>query len=111
MRHAASWVFYSSCICSTTVPANIITLTNSACFYFSQGRPAAFSNADPANGSGAVSQQNRRGILTVSDTVDQPKMKGCGKTRRSRFSIRRHLQKHGLAHADSDSDQETEDSE
>ena len=31
--------------------------------------------------------------------------------KRTRFSIRRHLQKRGLAHADSDSDLEEEDSE
>uniref|UniRef100_A0A671Q2V7 Phospholipase n=1 Tax=Sinocyclocheilus anshuiensis TaxID=1608454 RepID=A0A671Q2V7_9TELE len=35
------------------------------------------------------------------DTADQPKLKGQGKTKKTRFSIRRHLQKHGLAPADS----------
>uniref|UniRef100_A0A672KUI8 Phospholipase n=1 Tax=Sinocyclocheilus grahami TaxID=75366 RepID=A0A672KUI8_SINGR len=39
-------------------------------------------------------------ILPV-DTADQPKLKGQGKTKKARFSIRRHLQKHGLAPADS----------
>uniref|UniRef100_A0A672QI43 Phospholipase n=1 Tax=Sinocyclocheilus grahami TaxID=75366 RepID=A0A672QI43_SINGR len=33
-------------------------------------------------------------------TSDQPKLKGQGKTKKARFSIRRHLQKHGLAPAD-----------
>lgn len=67
--------------------------------------------AAPANGSGAVSQSNGKGIFTVTDSVDQPKLKGQGRMKRTRFSIRRHLQKHGLAHADSDSDLESEDSE
>ncbi len=67
--------------------------------------------AAPANGSGAVSQSNGKGIFTVMDSVDQPKLKGQGRMKRTRFSIRRHLQKHGLAHADSDSDLESEDSE
>uniref|UniRef100_A0A672KS76 Phospholipase n=1 Tax=Sinocyclocheilus grahami TaxID=75366 RepID=A0A672KS76_SINGR len=39
-------------------------------------------------------------VLPV-DTADQPKLKGQGKTKKARFSIRRHLQKHGLAPADS----------
>uniref|UniRef100_A0A8C2G628 Phospholipase n=1 Tax=Cyprinus carpio TaxID=7962 RepID=A0A8C2G628_CYPCA len=47
------------------------------------------------------------------DTVDQPKLKGQGKTKKTRFSIRRHLQKHGLAPADSvssvESSEETQD--
>ncbi|KAL6097527.1 pld1 [Pungitius sinensis] len=56
-----------------------------------------------ANSAAAVAQGNGRGIITVTDSLDQPRLKGQGRTRRSRFSIRRHLQKHGLAHADSDS--------
>uniref|UniRef100_A0A8D0ATR5 Phospholipase n=1 Tax=Sander lucioperca TaxID=283035 RepID=A0A8D0ATR5_SANLU len=64
--------------------------------------------AAPANGSGGVSSRNGNGIFTVMDSVDQPRLKGVGRTRKSRFSIRRHLQKHGLAHADSDSDLESE---
>ena len=67
--------------------------------------------AASANGSGAVSQSNGKGIFTVTDSVDQPKLKGQGRMKRHRFSIRKHLQKHGLAHADSDSDLEDEESE
>lgn len=67
-----------------------------------QTRPAPSAKAEPAAG--------RRGVLTVSDSVEQPRLKGHGK-RKSRFSIKRHLQKHGLAQADSDSDLEAEDSE
>ncbi|XP_037550104.1 phospholipase D1 [Nematolebias whitei] len=62
----------------------------------------------PANGSSAVSQGNMAGVLTPTDSADQPKLKGQGRMKRTRFSIRRHLQKHGLAHADSDSDLEEE---
>uniref|UniRef100_A0A4W6G1S2 Phospholipase n=1 Tax=Lates calcarifer TaxID=8187 RepID=A0A4W6G1S2_LATCA len=67
---------------------------------------ASSSQASPSNGSGA--QSNRKGIFTVMDSVDQPKLKGQGKMKRNRFSIRRHLQKHGLAQADSDSDSDLE---
>uniref|UniRef100_A0A6Q2XXK9 Phospholipase n=1 Tax=Esox lucius TaxID=8010 RepID=A0A6Q2XXK9_ESOLU len=49
----------------------------------------------PSNGHGAASM--------VTDSMDQPKLKGQGRIRRSRFSLKRHLQKHVLAHADSDS--------
>lgn len=77
----------------------------------SQARPALSTKADPTDGSSAVTQHNGKGILTVSDSVDQPRLRGHGKPRRSRFSIRRHLQKHGLAQADSDSDLEAEESE
>ncbi|KAM6971184.1 phospholipase D1 isoform 1-T2 [Tautogolabrus adspersus] len=64
--------------------------------------------AAPANSSGGVSQRNGKGVFTVTDSVDQPKLKGQGRLKRTRFSIRRHLQKHGLASADSDSDLEDE---
>uniref|UniRef100_A0A8D3CMU9 Phospholipase n=1 Tax=Scophthalmus maximus TaxID=52904 RepID=A0A8D3CMU9_SCOMX len=58
-------------------------------------------HAAPPNGGG-VSQSNGKGIFTVSDTMDQPKLKSQGRMKRTRFSIRKHLQKHGLAQADSD---------
>uniref|UniRef100_A0AAQ5XWE0 Phospholipase n=1 Tax=Amphiprion ocellaris TaxID=80972 RepID=A0AAQ5XWE0_AMPOC len=57
----------------------------------------------------ATSQSNGKGIFTVTDSADQPKLKGQGRLKRTRFSIRRHLQKHGLAHADSDSDLEEDE--
>lgn len=69
---------------------------------------AASLNAEPSNGSGAVSEHNGRSVSTVTDTVEQPRLRG---KKRSRFSIRRHLQKHGLAQPDSDSDLETDESE
>ncbi|XP_062376770.1 phospholipase D1 isoform X1 [Sardina pilchardus] len=43
---------------------------------------------------------NGKGVPT-DDSLDQPKLKGQGRGRRTRFSIRRHLQKRGLTHADS----------
>lgn len=76
-----------------------------------QAGAASSIMASPANGSGAASQTNGKGIFTVTDSLDQPKLKGQGRTKRTRFSIRRHLQKHGLAHADSDSDLEEDESE
>ncbi|XP_074477433.1 phospholipase D1 [Sebastes fasciatus] len=76
--------------------------------------PGAASNVSAsANGGGgrAVPQSNGKGILTVTDSMDQPKLKGQSRMKRTRFSIRRHLQKHGLTHTDSDSDKELEDEE
>lgn len=84
---------------------------NAASLIHSQGNAASASASASANGSGAVSQGNGKGIFTVTDSVDQPKLKGQGRMKRTRFSIRRQLQKHGLAHADSDSDLENEESE
>lgn len=55
-------------------------------------------------------QTNGKGIFTLSDSVDQPRLKGQSRLRRTRFSIRRHLQKHSIAHADSDSDLDDQES-
>lgn len=54
--------------------------------------------ASQSNGPSTV---HTNGKTLPVDTVDQPKLKGQGKTKKTRFSIRRHLQKHGLAPADS----------
>ncbi|KAM3593265.1 uncharacterized protein V6R79_008759 [Siganus canaliculatus] len=72
--------------------------------HLDQVHAASSSAAPPANGA----QTNGRGIFTVMDSVDQPKLKGQGRMKRTRFSIRKHLQKHGLAQADSDSDSDVE---
>uniref|UniRef100_A0A3P8S2Y7 Phospholipase n=1 Tax=Amphiprion percula TaxID=161767 RepID=A0A3P8S2Y7_AMPPE len=79
--------------------------------HLEQAAAASSSLATPANGSRATSQSNGKGIFTVTDSADQPKLKGQGRLKRTRFSIRRHLQKHGLAHADSDSDLEEDESD
>nr|XP_020501570.1 phospholipase D1-like [Labrus bergylta] len=76
--------------------------------HLEQAEAVAPNMAAPANGSGGVSQRNGNGVFTVTDSVDQPKLKGQGRLKRTRFSIKRHLQKHGLASADSDSDLEDE---
>ncbi|KAJ0059938.1 hypothetical protein NL108_015863 [Boleophthalmus pectinirostris] len=55
----------------------------------------------------AAAHSNGRGIFTV-DSADQPKLKGQGRHRRTRFSIRKHLQKHGFTHRDRDSDSDTD---
>lgn len=88
------------------------TSINAACLNFlPQADATPPCAASPTNGSGAAPHSNGRGIFTVTDSMDQPKLKGQGRMKRTRFSIRRHLQKHGLAQADSDSDLENEDSE
>ncbi|XP_069562982.1 phospholipase D1 isoform X2 [Brachyistius frenatus] len=82
-------------------------------FHTEQAEAASFSTAAPANGGGgSVSQGNGTGVFTVMDSLDQPKLKGQGRMKKHRFSIRKHLQKHGLASAgnDSDSDLEPEES-
>uniref|UniRef100_A0A8C2G3C5 Phospholipase n=1 Tax=Cyprinus carpio TaxID=7962 RepID=A0A8C2G3C5_CYPCA len=61
----------------------------------SEGSPAM---ASQSHGPSTV---HTNGKSLPVDTVDQPKLKGQGKTKKTRFSIRRHLQKHGLAPADS----------
>ncbi|XP_068566300.1 phospholipase D1 [Cebidichthys violaceus] len=81
--------------------------------HLEQAEAASSNMAAPANGSGggggAAAQSNGKAIFTVTDSADQPKLKGQGRAKRSRFSIRRHLQKHGLATADSDSELEEEE--
>ncbi|XP_031703333.1 phospholipase D1a [Anarrhichthys ocellatus] len=47
-----------------------------------------------------VSKSNGRGT-PPSDSVDLPKLKGIGRSRKARFSLYRHLHKHALQHADS----------
>ncbi|XP_071026316.1 phospholipase D1-like [Oncorhynchus clarkii lewisi] len=54
---------------------------------------APTSSSAPSNGKGAAA--------LVVDSGDQPKLKGLGRIRRTGFSMKRHLQKHGLAYADS----------
>nr|XP_046227408.1 phospholipase D1 [Scatophagus argus]XP_046227409.1 phospholipase D1 [Scatophagus argus] len=76
--------------------------------HLEQAEAASSSMAAPGNGSSTISQTNGKGIFTVTDSVDQPKLK-CQGRRRTRFSIKRHLQKHGFAQADSDSDLENEE--
>ncbi|XP_029384802.1 phospholipase D1 [Echeneis naucrates] len=61
------------------------------------------SQVVPSNGS------NGKTIFTVTDSADQPRLKGQGRLKRTRFSIKKRLQRHGLAQADSDSDLETEE--
>uniref|UniRef100_A0A8C8HWB5 Phospholipase n=1 Tax=Oncorhynchus tshawytscha TaxID=74940 RepID=A0A8C8HWB5_ONCTS len=56
-------------------------------------RSVALDSSAPSNGKGAAA--------LVVDSGDQPKLKGLGRIRRTGFSMKRHLQKHGLAHADS----------
>ncbi|XP_071340593.1 phospholipase D1 [Trachinotus anak] len=81
-----------------------VTLSN-----LEQASAASSSKVASSNGSGVASQTKGKKIFTVMDSVDQPKLKGQGRTKRTRFSIKRHLQKHGLAQADSDSDLEAEE--
>ncbi|RXN17116.1 phospholipase D1-like isoform X1 [Labeo rohita] len=71
-------------------------------------RTLPVSAENPSEGSPAVASQSNgpstvqtNGKSLPADTADQPKLKGHGKIKKTRFSIRRHLQKHGLAPADS----------
>ncbi|XP_071398065.1 phospholipase D1-like [Centroberyx affinis] len=50
--------------------------------------------------AGGVSHSNGRGTPPC-DPVDLPKLKGIGRSRKTRFSLYRHLHKHTLQHADS----------
>lgn len=65
--------------------------------------------AAPSYGSTGASQGKVNGAFSMTDSTDQPKLKGQSRMRRTRMSIRKRLQKHGLARADSDSDLEDEE--
>lgn len=78
------------------------------CVYFQAAASSATNALSSENNGGAPSKSNGKTIFTVADSVEQPKLKGQGRIRRSRFSIKKHLQKHGLAQPDSDSDIEPE---
>uniref|UniRef100_A0A672HGB5 Phospholipase n=1 Tax=Salarias fasciatus TaxID=181472 RepID=A0A672HGB5_SALFA len=67
---------------------------------------AAASPSSANGGGGTVSRSNGKTVFTVTDSADQPKLKSQGRMRRARMSFKRHLQKHGLASRDSDSDSE-----
>ncbi|PWA25089.1 hypothetical protein CCH79_00019081 [Gambusia affinis] len=71
--------------------------------HLEQVAAAPSSSAAPSGGGG----QNR--VFSVMDSGDQPKLKSHGRMRRTRMSIKKHLQKHGLARPDSDSDLEEEE--
>ncbi|XP_017294500.1 phospholipase D1 isoform X2 [Kryptolebias marmoratus] len=78
--------------------------------HLEQAAAESSSAAAPANGGGgdSVSKGNGTSVFTMMDSADQPKLKNQNRLKKTRFSIRKHLQKHGLAHADSDSDLEEE---
>lgn len=48
-----------------------------------------------------VSESNGQGTPPPSDLAELPKLKGIGRNRRTRFSLKRHLQKHAMQHSDS----------
>ncbi|KAJ8375748.1 hypothetical protein SKAU_G00063280 [Synaphobranchus kaupii] len=75
----------------------------------SAGEQSSTETAPPGTGvPPAVTQSNGRNAGPV-DMGDQPKLKGVGRPRKARFSLKRHLQKHGLHHADSISSVESEE--
>lgn len=65
--------------------------------------------AAPSYGSTGAPQGKVNGAFSMPDSADQPKLKGQSRMMRTRMSIRKRLQKHGLARADSDSDLEDEE--
>ncbi|KAK0153606.1 Phospholipase D1 [Merluccius polli] len=62
---------------------------------------ASVSNMASNGGAVTSTETNGKAISTATDSGDQPKLKGQGRNKKTRFSIRRHLHKHRLAHADS----------
>ncbi|XP_077411120.1 phospholipase D1-like [Vanacampus margaritifer] len=78
-------------------------LTDVGSVTFSQMEQAEASSgimAAKANGNGATGYGNA--AFSADDMEAQPKIKGQSRMRRAKMSIKRHLQKHRLAHADSD---------
>ncbi|KAJ8279282.1 hypothetical protein COCON_G00063480 [Conger conger] len=62
----------------------------------------------PPSDSPAATQSNGQNAK-ATDMGDQPKLKGTARTRKPRFSIKKHLHKHGLHHAESVSSLESEE--
>ncbi|XP_051909778.1 phospholipase D1-like isoform X2 [Hippocampus zosterae] len=78
-----------------------LTDVGSVTFSQTEQVEASYTNvATVANGKGDGSYGNA--AFSADDTVVQPKIKGQSRMRRAKMSIKRHLQKHGLVHADSD---------
>ncbi|XP_035980850.1 phospholipase D1 [Fundulus heteroclitus] len=71
--------------------------------------PNAAAPSSSSAGGGDVSQSQGKGVTSVTDSTDQPKLKGQGRLKRTRMTIKKRLQKHGLARPDSDSDLEEEE--
>uniref|UniRef100_A0A8C3GCJ1 Phospholipase n=1 Tax=Cyclopterus lumpus TaxID=8103 RepID=A0A8C3GCJ1_CYCLU len=73
-------------------------------FVFSLSLSQAGATSTPSSKGVAsvdgVSESNGRGTAP-GDPADLPKLKGIGRSRKARFSLYRHLHKHGLQHADS----------
>ncbi|XP_061614882.1 phospholipase D1-like isoform X2 [Phyllopteryx taeniolatus] len=65
-----------------------------------QAEASSGGAAAPADGGGGYGNP----AFSADDAAVQPKIKGQGRMRRAKMSIKRHLRKHGLAHADSDDD-------
>ncbi|XP_061097888.1 phospholipase D1a isoform X2 [Conger conger] len=58
--------------------------------------PAGMGPSSTDNGAGAKAKTGGS-----DDSSDLPKLKGIGRTRKTRFSLYKHLHRHGLHHADS----------
>uniref|UniRef100_A0A672HID6 Phospholipase n=1 Tax=Salarias fasciatus TaxID=181472 RepID=A0A672HID6_SALFA len=99
----------------TCSPRHCLTVGMTSCFLFpapqAAAAAAAASPSSANGGGGTVSRSNGKTVFTVTDSADQPKLKSQGRMRRARMSFKRHLQKHGLASRDSDSDSEPDQSE
>ncbi|XP_077591614.1 phospholipase D1-like [Stigmatopora nigra] len=73
-----------------------------------------YSRPDDDNGGGGGDGGGGYGnpAFTADDSAAVlPKVKGQGRMRRAKLSIKRHLQKHGLSHPDSDEDLDSAESE
>uniref|UniRef100_A0A8C5CT88 Phospholipase n=1 Tax=Gadus morhua TaxID=8049 RepID=A0A8C5CT88_GADMO len=91
---------------------DIGSVTRSVALEQVSGSFANMAVTPSSNGGGAspTPQTNGKAVATVTDSGDQPRLKGQRRTKK-RFSIRRHLQKHRLASADSISSLEDDNRE
>uniref|UniRef100_A0A8K9WZD3 Phospholipase n=1 Tax=Oncorhynchus mykiss TaxID=8022 RepID=A0A8K9WZD3_ONCMY len=85
---------------STSTPTFLSLCLSVSCLPSPQAEGSSFKMATAPTSSSAPSNGKGAAALVV-DSGDQPKLKGLGRIRRTGFSMKRHLQKHGLAHADS----------
>ncbi|XP_049605917.1 phospholipase D1 [Syngnathus scovelli] len=77
-------------------------LTDVGSVTFSQTEQAEASSTNLAAQANGSSGGYGNAAFSADDVVVQPKIKGQSRMKRARMSLKRHLQKHGLAHADSD---------
>ena len=96
MFTAAYTVGFSE-VCRIVSVSTVNCRLPTVCLYM---QPADAPSQEVAS-SEDTAQNNGRTVGGGVNPVEEPKIKGIGRMRKSRFSLYRHLHRHGLHHADS----------